>query len=133
MPNEKHWRIKIIIYSFVGLSVTTFAMAQDHLNNKVLTGSEIQTIIQNKELTDRVHYKYVFHGGGHLDGVEMSSHFTGKWYIQQDQLCWLVDDPQATEECFVVKKDGEEFNFSSDHESWQGFVYPIDVAPPPAA
>jgi hypothetical protein len=100
-------------------------------DSQPLTGSDIQALFQNKELTDRVHYKYVFHTGGHLDGVEMSSHFTGKWYIQQDQLCWIVDDPQATEECFVVKKEGEEFHFSSDRESWQGFVYPIDVAPPP--
>ena len=115
----------------IGVSIFTDAFAEDQPKSSVLTGAEILNAFQGRKITDNAHYKYQLHEGGLLEGVEMYSRFTGKWYVQQDQLCWLVDDPQATEECFSVAKNGEAFNFSSDHLSWNGSVYPLDALPTP--
>jgi hypothetical protein len=124
--------MKIFIASYVvSATVCMSAFAQDKPDSKVMTGEEILKTFQDKKITDNVHYKYQLHEGGRLEGVEMYSRFTGKWYINQDQLCWLVDDPQATEECFTVQRKGEVFRFSSEHASWDGSVYPLDNKPPP--
>ena len=57
---------------------------------RMLKGSEIRATLAGMELTDEVHWAYVFARSGTLTIYSMSRKIAGRWSVQQDQLLSLI-------------------------------------------
>ncbi|UHC20413.1 hypothetical protein LRS73_35340 (plasmid) [Methylobacterium currus] len=56
-----------------------------------LTGPQIRASLVGKEVTDEVHWAYVFAPDGRLQAVTMGRARTGTWRLQGDALCLDAD------------------------------------------
>src|SRR5437899_6811163 len=52
-----------------------------------LTGAQIQARIVGMEITDEVHWADVFAANGTLTSYSMGRKSSGKWRVQNDELC----------------------------------------------
>lgn len=52
-----------------------------------LTGPQIQARVAGKEITDAVHWAYVFEPQGQLRAVSMGRARRGTWRVERDELC----------------------------------------------
>ena len=71
------------------LSVTLVGVAQGGAAEKFrqLRGSEIRSRLAGMEITDEVHWTYVFGRNGRLTSVSMGKQDEGRWEVDKDQLC----------------------------------------------
>ena len=53
-----------------------------------LAGKDISARLTGMELTDDVHWTYVFGKGGRLTSVSMGKSGNGTWRVQGDEVCW---------------------------------------------
>lgn len=57
------------------------------------------------EFTDEVHWAFVFRRNGELATVSMGAKSTGRWQVNQDQLC--LDRPIDGRHCYAVWASGK--------------------------
>ncbi|MGA0531238.1 MULTISPECIES: hypothetical protein [Hyphomicrobiales] len=74
---------------------------------RMLKGSEIRATLAGMELTDEVHWAYVFARSGTLTIYSMSRKIAGRWSVQQDQLC--LDQAADDQRCYEVWRSGKTF------------------------
>ncbi len=65
---------------------------------------EIASRFTGMELTDEVHWAYVFERGGNLKFVSMGKAGTGTWKVDKDELC--LDRPPDEPRCYEVWNSG---------------------------
>jgi len=65
-----------------------------------LTGREITSRFTGMELTDEVHWAYVFEKAGRLKSFSMGKASTGTWKVEKDELC--LDRPPDEPRCYEV-------------------------------
>jgi hypothetical protein len=70
-----------------------------------LTGAQITASLSGKELTDEVHWAYVFGKAGRLTTVSLGTRGTGTWRVRNDELC--LDGGPDGHRCFQVWSLGQ--------------------------
>jgi len=84
------------------LSVTLVGVARGGAAEKFrqLRGSEIRSRLAGMEITDEVHWTYVFGRNGRLTSVSMGKQDEGRWEVDKDQLCLEVASEDT--DCYHV-------------------------------
>jgi hypothetical protein len=70
-----------------------------------LKGREIASRFTGMELTDEVHWAYVFDRGGRLNIFSMGRPGTGSWKVDKNELC--LDRPPDEPRCYEVWVSGQ--------------------------
>jgi len=70
-----------------------------------LKGREIASRFTGMELTDEVHWAYVFDRGGRLKIYSMGRPGTGSWKVDKNELC--LDRPPDEPRCYEVWVSGQ--------------------------
>lgn len=84
--------------------VAVLATAASAESLRPLKGKEIAARFSGQELTDEVHWAYVFERGGRLRSFSMGKAGTGRWRVEKDQLCFGVG--QEEPRCYAVWMSG---------------------------
>lgn len=72
---------------------------------RMLKGPAIRAGLSGMELTDDVHWAYVFDRNGTLTIYSMGRKSAGRWSVQKDQLC--LDTPVDHQRCYAVWRAGK--------------------------
>ena len=94
------------IAGFVLLTGATFgsgAAAEENFHK--LTGAQIRAKIAGMEVTDNVHWRDVYERNGSVMSNSMGRKRTGKWRVDNDQLC--VEFEQEMPSCYEVLVSGK--------------------------
>jgi hypothetical protein len=79
-----------------------------------LKGREIATRFTGMELTDEVHWAYVFEKGGRLNIFSMGRPGTGAWKVDRNELC--LDRPLDETRCYEVWVSGQNVQLRREPE-----------------
>ena len=93
----------LVITAAIGLLLATAALAAESFRH--LKGREIAARFTGMELTDEVHWAYVFERGGRLNIFSMGRPGTGSWTVDRNELC-LGRPPDETR-CYEVWVSGQ--------------------------
>ena len=74
-------------------------------NSQRLSGSQIRAKFAGMQLTDEVHWRYVYDRDGTLRSYSMGTKKVGKWAVQKDELCLYL--MQSDDGCFEVSLSGK--------------------------
>ena len=74
---------------------------------RTLTGAQIRAAFTGKQLTDEVHYRFVYDSDGTLRTFSMGAKQVGKWRIQKDEICLYVKEME--DGCYRVTQSGKRF------------------------
>jgi len=81
----------VLAASALGLiSFETDAAAAEKLQR--LSGAQIRAKFVAMQLTDEVHWRYVYDRDGTLRSYSMGTKKVGKWTIERDELCLYLDE-----------------------------------------
>ena len=75
-------------------------------NFKRLSGAQIPAKVTGMQLTDEVHYRFVYHRDGTLRSYSMGVKKVGKWTVENDQLCLYFQEPD--DGCYEVSLSGSQ-------------------------
>jgi hypothetical protein len=89
--------------SIVG-STSWAASAVAAENFKRLSGAQIRARVTGMQLTDEVHYRFVYDRDGTLRSYSMGIKKVGKWTVENDQLCLYFREPD--DGCYEVSLSG---------------------------
>ena len=73
-------------------------------NARKLSGTQIRTKMIGMQLTDEVHYRFVYDRDGTLRSYSMGVKKVGKWVVEKDQLCLYLQEPD--DGCYEVSLTG---------------------------
>ena len=93
----------VLHFAGLGFGLSTAPRAADAFH--ALKGSEIKAKVAGMELTDGVHWSYVFGRGGRTTSFSLGKAGAGAWRIQKDELC-LTGGP-AVPGCYQVWMSGQ--------------------------
>ena len=96
-------RLTALIASIALIGIGTNAIAADAFRQ--LKGREIASRFTGMELTDEVHWAYVFERGGRLNIFSMGRPGTGSWKVEKDELC--LDRPPDEARCHEAWVSGK--------------------------
>src|ERR1700737_857339 len=85
------------------ISVEIGAVAAE--NFQKLSGTQIRAKFTGMQLTDEVHWRYVYDRDGTLRSYAMGTKKVGKWAIEKDELCLYLKEPD--DGCFEVSLSGK--------------------------
>jgi hypothetical protein len=74
-------------------------------NSQNLSGSKIRAKFTGMELTDEVHWRYVYDRDGTLRSYSMGTKKVGKWAVEKDELCLYLKEPD--DGCYEVSLSGK--------------------------
>ncbi len=74
-------------------------------NAQKLSGSQIRAKFAGIQLTDEVHWRYVYARDGTLRSYSMGTKKVGKWAVENDELCLYLKEPD--DGCFEVSLSGK--------------------------
>ena len=74
-------------------------------NLRKLSGAQIRAKLVGMQLTDEVHYRFVYDRDGTLRSYSMGVKKVGKWVIQKDELCLYLQEPD--DGCYEVSLAGD--------------------------
>jgi hypothetical protein len=75
-----------------------------------LSGGQIQEKFAGMQLTDEVHYRFIYERDGTLRSVEMGVKKRGKWVVDKGQLCLYLQEPD--DGCYDVALSGKTFTLT---------------------
>jgi hypothetical protein len=75
--------------------------------SQTLSGSQIRAKFTGMQLTDEVHYRFVYDRDGTLRSFSMGTNKVGKWAVKNDELCLYLNEPD--DGCYEVSREGERF------------------------
>ena len=102
----------LVITAAIGLLLATAALAAESFRH--LKGREIAARFTGMELTDEVHWAYVFERGGRLNIFSMGRPGTGSWKVDRNELC-LGQPPDETR-CYEVWVSGRNVQLRREPE-----------------
>jgi hypothetical protein len=70
-----------------------------------LSGAQIRTKFSGMELTDEVHWRYIYDRDGRLRSYSMGTKKIGKLTIEKDELCLYLNEPD--DGCYEVSLSGQ--------------------------
>jgi hypothetical protein len=74
-------------------------------NAKKLSGAQIRAKLAGMQLTDEVHYRFVYERDGTLRSYSMGVKKVGKWVVEKDELCLYLGE--SDDGCYQVTLGGE--------------------------
>lgn len=92
---------------------------------RTLSGAQIRAAFTGKQLTDEVHYSFVYDGDGTLRTYSIGAKQVGKWRIQKDEICLYIKE--MGDDCYRVTQSGKRFELKPT-----GLGGPIDGILEPA-
>ena len=99
---KKLWKI-IAAAATASISIEVSAAAAE--NAQKLSGSQIRAKFSGMQLTDEVHWRYVYDRDGRLRSYSMGTKKVGKWAVEKDELCLYLNEPD--DGCYEVSRTGE--------------------------
>ena len=99
---KKLWKI-IAAATAASISVDVSAATAENLQK--LSGVQIRAKLTGMQLTDEVHWRYVYDRDGTLRSYSMGTKKVGKWAIEKDELCLYLKEPDDS--CFEVSLSGK--------------------------
>ena len=84
-------------------SISVSAVAAEKFQK--LSGAQIRAKIIGMQLTDEVHWRYVYDRDGRLRSYSMGTKKIGKWAVEKDELCLYLKEPD--DGCYEVSLSGE--------------------------
>jgi hypothetical protein len=75
-----------------------------------LSGVQIRARFAGMQLTDEVHYRFVYDRDGTLRSYAMSVKKSGKWVVDRDTLCLYLNEPD--DGCYEVSLSGKTFTLT---------------------
>ena len=69
-----------------------------------LSGAQIRAKFVAMQLTDEVHWRYVYDRDGTLRSYSMGVKKVGKWVVEKDELCLYLQEPD--DDCYEVSLTG---------------------------
>ena len=70
-----------------------------------LSGSQIRAKFTGMQLTDEVHYRFVYDRDGTLRSYSMGTNKVGKWAIEKEELCVYFKEPE--DGCYEISLSGD--------------------------
>jgi hypothetical protein len=74
-------------------------------NVQKLSGAQIRAKFAGMQLTDEVHWRYVYDRDGRLRSYSMGTKKVGKWAVEKDELCLYLGE--TDDGCYEVTLAGE--------------------------
>ena len=74
-------------------------------NSQKLSGSQLRAKFTGMQLTDEVHWRYVYDRDGRLRSYSMGTKKIGKWAVEKDKLCLYLKEPD--DGCYEVSLSGK--------------------------
>src|SRR5260370_30807505 len=99
---KKSWGI---IAAAIVASISLEVSAAAAENSQKLFGSQIRAKFTGMQLSDEVHWRYVYDRDGTLRSYSMGTKKVGKWTVEKDELCLYLKEPD--DGCFEVSLSGK--------------------------
>ncbi len=77
---------------------------------RALKGAQIRKAFAGKQLTDEVHYRFVYESDGTLRSYSMGVKQVGKWRVESDELCLMFEESENG--CYRVSQYGSRFELT---------------------
>ena len=74
-------------------------------NPQKLSGTQIRAKFAGMQLTDEVHWRYVYGRDGTLRSYSMGTKKFGKWTVEKDELCLYLNE--LDDGCYEVSRAGD--------------------------
>src|SRR5881397_1557983 len=97
-------RLALLIAAALG-AIAAEPWAQSAEKFQRLTGAQIQARLGGMEITDEAHWADVFAANGALTSYSMGRKNSGKWHVQNDELC--IDRGNDGGGCYQVWLSGK--------------------------
>ena len=78
-----------------------------------LNAGQIRAKLAGMELTDNVHWRDLYQGNGTIMSTSMGRKRTGKWRVEQNQLC-VEFEKEPIPKCYDVWVSGKEVELRRD-------------------
>jgi len=98
---DKSWMIAAAALASISIEVSAVAAE----NPQKLSGAQIRARFAGMQLTDEVHWRYVYDRDGRLRSYSMGTKKVGKWAVEKDELCLYL--MQSDDGCFEVSLSGK--------------------------
>src|SRR2546428_14119916 len=119
--SHRHMRIALASGLLCGLVALSLPVSGAEERWRKIKGASLQSMFQDKEFGDGVHFAYRFKLGGTFSGTEMSREVRGSWRVTEDEMCWKWVQPAGAEECYQVQQDGVHVRLLvNGSEAWYG-------------
>ncbi len=69
-----------------------------------LSGSQIRAKFAGMQVTDEVHWRFVYDRDGRLRSYSMGTKKIGKWVVEKDELCLYLEE--SDDGCYEVSLSG---------------------------
>ena len=99
---KKLWKI-IAAATAASISVDVSAATAENLQK--LSGVQIRAKLTGMQLTDEVHWRYIYDRDGTLRSYSMGTKKVGKWAVENDELCLYLGE--TDDGCYEVSRAGE--------------------------
>ena len=93
--------ISVVVAASISVEVSVVAAE----NAQKLSGAQIRAKFAGMQLTDEVHWRYVYDRDGTLRSYSMGTKKIGKWAVEKDELCLYLKEPD--DGCYEVSIAGE--------------------------
>jgi hypothetical protein len=95
--------LKVIAAALASIAVENSALAAE--NPQKLSGAKIRAKFAGMQLTDEVHWRYVYDRDGRLRSYSMGTRKLGKWSVEHDELCLYLGE--TDDGCYAVSLSGK--------------------------
>jgi hypothetical protein len=93
------------ILAVATLSSISFEMDATAEKLQKLSGAQIRAKFTGMQLTDEVHWRYVYDRDGRLRSYSMGTKKIGKWAVEKDELCLYLGEPD--DGCYEISLSEE--------------------------
>src|SRR5712692_7526513 len=93
----------IAVATMASISIEVSGVAAE--NSQKLSGVQIRAKFAGMQLTDEVHWRYVYDRDGRLRSYSMGTKKIGKWAVEKDELCLYLNEPD--DGCYEVSLSGQ--------------------------
>ena len=104
--NPTKRRLRVAALACLGVATLGPSAAAEEKFHK-LTGGQIRTKLAGMELTDNVHWRDLYQRNGTVMSTSMGRKRTGKWQIENDQLC-VEFEKEPIPDCYDVWLSGKQ-------------------------
>ena len=110
--------------ALLALVAPSSAAEKEHWRS--VKGAVLQTLFQDREFGDGVHFAYYLKADGTFTGTEMTKQVSGSWRVKQNEFCWKWQRPPGPEECYQVQQDGVHVRLLvNGSEAWYGSLQKV--------
>jgi hypothetical protein len=117
--------LTVVAMATFGLALSQAGIASA-ADAKKLLGAQIRARLPGMQLTDEVHYRFVYERDGTLRSYSMGVKKTGKWAVEKDELCLYFGEPD--DGCYAVTTSGERIEMTPTGlgGTIDGILQPVD-------